>query len=230
MARAKPEVWPVIHVLSSRLALSAADLAAKHGCSGVFLISMDGYDSRLDPISADIRQRFPELSIGVNYLTLSADQGLKRSLEQGYQATWTDDAGLHSTGAIDPAAACRLLLQQQSNHPFFGAVDFKGQRRDPDPGKAAMLALEHGMIPTTSGSRTGVAPPSQKLATIRAAIGSDAPLAVASGITPENVGELGAFVSHILISTGISADFHTFSEVKLASLMAMLPDLTSVPA
>lgn len=230
MRRSKPEVWPVIHVLSSRLALSAAELAAKHQCAGVFLISMDGYDNRIDPIAEDIRQRIPELSIGVNYLTMPADRALRRSLEHGYQATWTDDAGLHSTGVSDPAPACRALLQQHPDHPFFGAVDFKGQRGDADPGRAAQFALEYGMIPTTSGSRTGVAPPAQKLSSIRTAIGSAAPFAVASGVTPENVGELGVFVSHILISTGISADFHSFSEVKLAALMVNLSDPLSVSA
>lgn len=220
----KPQVWPVIHVLSSGLALTAAELAHKHRCAGIFLISMDGYDNRLDPIAADIRRQLPGLAIGINYLTLPADQALQRSLDHGYQATWTDNAGMHSTGPVDPASACRKLLERHADHPFFGAVGFKGQRPDPDPATAAGFALEHGMIPTTSGSATGVAPPVDKLSKIRAAIGYEAPLAVASGVTPENVSVLGSALSHILVSTGVSENFHQFSESKLASLMANLPD------
>ncbi|MGY3581793.1 hypothetical protein ACVIGB_000136 [Bradyrhizobium sp. USDA 4341] len=219
----KPQVWPVIHILSPALALAAAEVAAECACAGVFLISMDGYDQRLDPIADELRKQLPALAIGVNYLTLTADRALCRSLDHGYQATWTDDAGLHSSGAEPLARQCRLQLKDHPGHLFFGAVGFKGQRHEPDPAAAARQALEHGMIPTTSGLATGVAPAAEKLISIRSAIGPEAPLAVASGITPENVRELGRPVSHILVSTGIAADFHTFAKEKLVSLMANLP-------
>jgi uncharacterized protein len=219
----KPQVWPVIHVLSPALAVTAAEIAAECACAGVFLISMDGYDQRLDPIAAEIRRHIPAIAIGINYLTLPADRALHRSLGHGYQATWTDDAGLHSSGAEPLAGQCQLQLKAHPEHLFFGAVGFKGQRYEPDPAAAASQALEHGMIPTTSGLATGVAPAAEKLTSIRSVIGPEAPLAVASGITPENVRELGRPVSHILVSTGIAADFHTFAKEKLVSLMANLP-------
>jgi hypothetical protein len=221
----KPQVWPVIHVLSPALALRAAELAAKCECAGVFLISMDGYDQRLDPIAAEIRTHIPALAIGINYLTLPADRALHRSLEHGYQATWTDDAELHSSGAGALTRQCERSLKDHAGHLFFGAVGFKGQRYEPDPAAAARQALAHGMIPTTSGLATGVAPAAEKLTSIRSAIGPEAPLAVASGITPENVHELGRSVSHILVSTGISSDFHSFAKEKLAALMANLPEV-----
>ncbi len=45
---------------------------------------------------------------------------------------------------------------------------------------------------------------------------------MASGIDPHNVYELGRFLTHILVSTGISSSFYDFDEGLLQRLMAQL--------
>lgn len=216
------EIWPVIHLSTPELAYRNAEIAAACGCSGVVVIHMDGRDDEIDAVAVEIKTRIPALKVGANYLTLPAHLALKRSVALGLDATWADAPGVRSEG-IDEAMqqALQPLLQANPKHLFFGSVAFKYQPVDADPPAAARNALALGMIPTTSGMATGVAPESSKLAGMRAAIG-DAPLAVASGITADNATELGRFLTHILVSTGISKSFHEFDEQSLQRLVACL--------
>jgi predicted TIM-barrel enzyme len=104
-------------------------------------------------------------------------------------------------------------------HLFFAAVAFKGQAPDPFPADSAALAAYHGLIPTTSGTGTGVAPDVEKIRRIRARLQLSDRLAVASGITPENIGQFAPHLTHVLVATGISSSFHEFDAAKLGLLM-----------
>ena len=117
------------------------------------------------------------------------------------------------------------VLAARPDHTFFASVAFKYQPADPDPGEAARRALELGMLPTTSGDATGHAPDPAKLERIRAIIGppsAHAPLALASGVSPENAAALAPHLTDVLVSTGVSSDFHTFAPDRLARLVAVL--------
>ena len=227
----RPEVWPVVHVKSEALTLQNAELVAEAGCPGLFLISMDGRDDLLDPVGRAVKSRFPALRVGVNYLSLAAPEALSRSLAEGYDATWSDAPGVRSDEvssrayALESVLASRQVSADGPRHLFFGSVAFKYQPPDPDPGAAAVQAVRFGMVPTTSGEATGVAPPARKLFLIRQAMDkafgetTRAPLALASGVTPDNAYELGRFLTHILVATGISADFHTLDPHLLRRLL-----------
>lgn len=215
-------VWPVIHVRDAETALSNAALAAQLGAHGVFLIQMEGHDELLDPIAKTIRERFPSLALGVNYLSMDADFALGRAIHHTYHASWTDNPGVRSDGTQAMGEACADQLRHHPDHEFFAAVAFKYQRVDPAPASAAQKALAMGMLPTTSGAATGVAPDVEKLAAIRAGIGPEARLAVASGVTPENVAAMKPFVTDFLVATGIGQDFYTFDRGKLEALMRAL--------
>lgn len=220
-----PEVWPVIHLAAPELAYRNAEIAFANGAAGVFVISMDGMDDNIDPVAVELKRRHPGRRVGVNYLTLPAHIALPRSLSLGMDATWADRPGVRSEAVSDKvASAISSVLAANPGHLFFGSVAFKYQPIDRDPPKAAQLAIRHGMIPTTSGERTGIAPPEAKLQGIREAIG-DGPLALASGVTPGNAAELGRFLSHILVATGISKSEHELDEGLLRSLMTRLARL-----
>lgn len=218
-----PEIWPVIHLSTAELALENALIARSCGCTGVFVISMDGRDDLIDPIATRIRHETPGLLVGVNYLSLSAPAALERSLLGNFDATWSDAPGVRSDEIQAKAYAVELLLQRNPKHRFFGSVAFKYQVPDPNPARAARLASQLGMIATTSGEATGVAPPARKLALMRTALG-ESPLALASGVTPDNAYELGRFLSHVLVATGISSSFYEFDRQLLKELVKQLAD------
>ncbi len=70
---------------------------------------------------------------------------------------------------------------------------------------------------TTSGPGTGEAADIDKIRTMKSALG-DHPLAIASGITPENVHEYLPYTDCFLVATGVS-DSHT--ELNRAKVRAL---------
>jgi len=193
-------------------------LAVDAGCNGVFLIQMAGLDEILDPLAHMVKAAFPNILLGVNYLSLPADIALERSLLVGYDATWSDNPGVRSDCVTPIALRIAEILRDEPEHMFFGSVAFKYQREDNNPVQAAANARSIGMIPTTSGLGTGVAPSADKLASMYDA-NAQQRLAVASGITPDNVKQLGLYVTHILVATGISIDGDRLDASKLRKLM-----------
>jgi hypothetical protein len=218
-----PEIWPVIHLDTPGLAFVNAAIAFNAGCDGVFVIHMNGGDELVTPVASEIKRMWPDKKVGVNYLTMNAFDGLRRAEKNLFDAYWTDESGVRSDGVEEVARNVQWFLSICRPILFFGSVAFKYQKSDPDPSMAAERATRLGMIPTTSGSATGKAPPVEKVKMMREFI-QHRPLALASGVTPENVLSLAPYVSHILVSTGISKSFFEFDADKLKALVEELRD------
>lgn len=226
-----PVVTPVIHVLSTAQALANLDHVRKGGCPGAFLINHDFGREAFLPILAEVRQAMPDFWLGVNFL---ADDGrigfaeLGRLAQRGlpFQALWADDACLDERQTAQPDAEEIAAARRNSGWQglYFGGVAFKKQRpvADQDLAASARLGAEWLDVVTTSGTATGQAPDLAKIATFRAALGQ-APLALASGITPDNASAFAGEVDCFLVATGINrpGDFYTIDPSRLAALMEM---------
>jgi predicted TIM-barrel enzyme len=215
----KSNVIPVIHYANDKLALRNAEIAFDAGCEGVFLIHMEHNNRLLAPVAQVIKARWPDKLVGINYLGMAPALAVMKNITNGLDMTWTDAQLTHSAaGPWALAARVREASANQPGHLVFAGVAFKHQLDEPNPVLAAQKALEFGFIPTTSGPATGVAADVDQVATLRSAIGAEAPLAIASGITPENVGEFAPHLSHILVATGVSASYHELDFEKLYRL------------
>jgi hypothetical protein len=216
------QIWPVIHLaIESRRAILQRNIdviLSTGGCAGVFLIQMNGYDHWTMEDACWVREQYPELAVGVNLLSTPPWLALEQSLAAHLAATWTDAPGVTSAATLPIAIKIRDQLASAPEHLFFGSVAFKYQRPEPNPAAAAVAAADLGMLATTSGAATGQAPELAKLKTMRAALGQR-PLAVASGISPDNISELGSVLTHVLVSTGISRSFYELDAELLASLV-----------
>jgi len=217
-------ILPVIHYRSDELCVEAARLAFEAGCPGVFLIHMGGYDRLLDGPAVAIKSRWPEKFVGTNRLAMAAPAAIRHDASLGLDGTWSDAPGINTTRMGDLAPVEAAFADARARHPafaFFASVAFKYQAREPDPPRAAAVALAKGWVPTTSGAATGVAADMGKLAAMRAALGAAAPLAVASGVTPENVEAHLDHVSHVLVATGVSfPGSEDFDPARLSALVA----------
>jgi uncharacterized protein len=224
-----PVVTPVIHVLSTAQALANLEILRAAGCPGAFLINHDfGRDAFL-PILREVRQAIPDLWLGVNFLAEDGRVGfatLGALAAEGYafQALWADDACLDERQAEQPDAEAIAAARAAAGWEgmYFGGIAFKKQRpvADADLERAAQLGAEWLDVVTTSGLATGQAPDLTKIARFRASIG-EAPLALASGITPENAGHFAADVDCFLVATGINhpGDFYNIDPARLAALL-----------
>lgn len=222
---------PVIHYADDNQAMRNAELAIEAGCDGVMLIEMSGRNTGLMFAGAAIKRRWPSAHVGINHLSTEPEKAIHNSIGAGVDSTWTDEQLTHSSSAADwEARRVVRLLRSTRPHPLFCAVAFKYQAHEPEPAMAARLAVNLGFIPTTSGHSTGVAADPARVEAMRALLEPGDPLAIASGITPDNAGLFLPFVSHVLVSTGVSASFHEFDPARLRDLVAVRDGLTPSPS
>lgn len=196
-------VLPVIHVVDATQALRNAEIACNAGADGIFLINHDlPYTTLLD-IYAAVSAAFSGWWVGVNCLDLDTGD-VFRHVGRTMAGVWTDNALIDENRTEQPEADAVLQVQRAHDWHglYFGGVAFKYQRAVTDVERAARVAARYMDVVTTSGPATGQAAEPDRIRRMKAAIG-DHPLAVASGITPENVTDYLAFADCFLVATGI---------------------------
>jgi hypothetical protein len=212
----KKFILPVVHHLDYKTSIKQGALALSAGADGIFLISHNGRDDDLFGPSSELKERFPDRLIGLNLLDSRALVAMSQVRAAGLDMIWADSPGITSTQTTGAAREiAHLLAAEPAALKFFGSVAFKYQPLEPDPANAARLCWQLRMIPTTSGTATGEAPPIEKVASMRQALGIEAPLAIASGMTPENVATYLPYVTHFLVATGVSLDEYHFNSERL---------------
>lgn len=215
-------ILPVIHFRDPATTLEQAAIAFAAGADGVFLIHHAGHDDALFAPARNIKDKHPTKLIGVNLLGHSALEALHRATAAGLDMVWADAPGVHSAEVTEEAHEIARCLHERTAGPqFFGSVAFKYQPHEPDPGLAAIKAALCNMIPTTSGLGTGTPPPLLKAVQMRAPL-PGYPLAVASGMTPENVRDYLPYFTHYLVATGVSRDSYHFDPARLAEFVRVV--------
>jgi len=219
------QVFAVIHVQNQSQAYSNLRIAEDTGCDGAFLISHgEVAPDELWDIYFHLR-RISRLTLGINQLgyptSLCFSDAYARGRREGLRVPmiWADNYKLTHEGQSLPDVV-RDYKQRVLRDPplYFGGVAFKHQPEEhltgPELAREAIQACGHVDVLTTSGIRTGTAPDIEKIRTMREAVGTRAKLAIASGITPENVGEFLPYADAFLVSTGISRDFYNLDPLK----------------
>ena len=227
-----PAVFPVIHVLDHDQACANIDIAMAQDVAGIFLINHDfGVDEFL-PIIRTVRGEFPDIWLGLNFLAVTGGEAFPRLADlekEGFSINgyWADDARIDESRAVDDQPEARAILDTKNrcgwDGLYFGGTAFKKQRpvAESDYPESARIAAQWMDVVTTSGVATGREAGIDKVNTFREGVGDQA-LALASGITPENVGAYAPLLDAILVATGINrkGDFYTIDSERLADLMA----------
>lgn len=185
----KHVILPVVHVENPTQAIRNTQVALDTGCDGVFLIDMksDAHYEELLEIHSRVRKEFPDFWVGVNFLDLATEDVFDK-LNSGIDGVWVDTAKINNT--LPDQADAKVISQKRKDSGwdglYFGGVAFKYQEVSTNPAQDAYIARDFMDVVTTSGIGTGSAPDTQKISSMKHAIG-DFPLAIASGISPENV-------------------------------------------
>ncbi len=145
------------------------------------------------------------IQLGLNFLDLHRYDALG-FLPHNQVGLWSDNAEIyenHPSKQADAKYFNQLRREYHHNGIYFGGVAFKYQKPVSDFAKVAEMAVPYVDVVTTSGIKTGHQADLQKVVEMREAIGNH-PLAIASGITPENVSQYMDYADCFLVATGVS--------------------------
>lgn len=207
------KVFPVVHINEVDIATRQAELALETGADGVYLI--DHKTTSYVPTMAvfeRIRASVPSAFVGLNFLNdtplqafeylgdfSSLSTNLARDLPEGL---WVDDCNQNKIQVLDFREVRPDIAQRVK---YAGGVAFKYTptfTEDPQRAAAEAAKLKDFVdVVVTSGPGTGSPANPEKIIAMKEAIG-DKPLAVASGVTPDNVGEFAA-ADQVFVATGI---------------------------
>jgi uncharacterized protein len=195
MAASLPRFLAVIHVAWFAQARIQARIALKNGAGGIFLISHGSMGSH-ELLRTYLRLReekdLARAWIGVNYLGVGSSAVLQSLSPLGMNGIWTD-------GVPDAPLSTNSLR--------FCGIRFKHQKHLPLPEEVKRV-VAHADVAVTSGAATGIAPTVEDVLAIREELADFMlPLAVASGMTPENVREFRDHADCFMVATGISKSF-----------------------
>ena len=229
-----PVVLPVIHVRDNAQAERNVRVLIGEGAAGVFLINHDFGVPEFLTIIRHVRERFPSLWLGVNFLSVTGREAFPVLGQLQREGTpvdgyWADDACIDETRAADDQPEAAAILAARGGWPglYTGGTCFKKQREVSVSlhETAARIAVGYMDAVCTSGVATGMAVDVRKIETFRRAIG-DTALTLASGITPDNASQYARDVDGFLVATGINrdGDFHNIDPAKLARLMKLTRD------
>jgi len=228
---AGPAILPVIHALSYQQTAYNVGVAMRVGAQGVFLINHDFEFEEMIPIIREIRIRFQWLWLGVSFPGVTGKDAfpILGDLEkQGLHidAYWAANARIDETS--DKQTQADEIKQLRDNcgwsGMYFGGTAFKMQREvdAKDYKKSASLACQYMDVVTTSGVATKEAADFGKIQAFRDAC-NDHPLAVAAGITPDNVAHYAPLLDAILVDDGINfdEDCYNINPEKLQSVLQL---------
>ena len=210
----------MIHHIDPDTTLAEAKLAIDCDADGVMLISHTGKDEELLEVACAAQRATRLFPVGVNLLSMSALDAAKRAQELGLSWVWADSMGVTSRGLDAMGQQMQDFARAHPEMTLFAGVAFKYQKPEPDPAEAAHQARLAGFVPTTSGVGTGHAPDIEKIRSM----GQSGVLAIASGMTPENVGFYAPYLTHVLVATGVGRTEHHIDPAKLSRLAKVARD------
>lgn len=226
------ELYVVVHQRNPKQAYEQTRNALSAGADGVFLINHYGPGATLFDTVDMIRDGLGRAPwVGINLLDLGALQAAKtlvsHPLADEIDGLWTDNAGV-------------VEINETGNQPFlkevddaltpwwgryFGGVAFKYQRRVDDLEAAARIGAHYLDVVCTSGEGTGHAADLEKLRRIREGAGDGNLVAVASGVSADNIVEQAEYVNLFLAATSVSVDEHTLDPAKIEALVDKLNEI-----
>ena len=214
---------PVIHVLNLKQMLRNIATSKSNGADGVFLIN-HGFMSSKELIALYDKavETYPDFWIGINCLDLSGYEVFQHVPEHVH-GIWVDDGGVDDESRM----YAKLISSSRKRSPFqgmyFGGVASRGQCPVENVRRLAKKATKYMDVITTSGPMTGTSASVDKIFSMKEAIGERS-LALASGVTVDNVENYLPYVDYFLVATGISINFYELDPLKVMNLSRKIHD------
>lgn len=225
------KVFPVVHINTPEVAVVQAKSALDFGADGVYLIDHNGSADTVFDTLEQLRSERPDSYAGVNllgYSALGAVRKLQERMEFGVHevpsALWIDDIRDYRGYPAELPKQIKDSDPHLHSLRILGGVAFKYTRtftENPDLAAQEVRMLYNATdVVTTSGSGTGTAPSVVKIQAMKIASG-DKPLAVASGISLENIDKYDSIVDEVLVASSVETSPYSgvFDSKKLKAFI-----------
>ena len=215
---------PVIHCQDEVQVASCIEVARSGGADGAWLINQGGMEpDEIAQLAAENTRNDPDFWLGVNLLGTTLVEAVQAAVS--LPGLWRDDAGIGTFDRLVVASEERILHELRARTSWkgilFGGVAFKYHPRPVPPelyGAVARAAADAGVdVVTTSGPATGHPPDVAKIIAMREAIG-DRALAIASGISEDNVELFLPYTDGFIVSSSIESAPGIFDPSRVTRL------------
>jgi predicted TIM-barrel enzyme len=197
---------PVNHPVTKETAIQSIDTAVRSGADGIFLINQGMSSAQVLNFIPQVHQRHAGLWIGVNLLSTKPEEVISLIASLPVGGIWSDNADIDEQSDAQPAGERFRQARSRIGWKglYFGGVAFKYQREVPASllPDAARKASPWMDIITSSGPGTGYAVTVEKARALRSGADNH-PLALASGVSPENVTGFLPYVDAYLVASEI---------------------------
>lgn len=223
-----PKFIVVIHVRNEKQTVIDSITALANGAGGIFLINhMSDYNHLLQCYNS-VREVLPYDSafIGLNFLDLKAEEAVN-ILPQDADALWCDNVYINTTDTdvtkrLDLMERCIKAGEGQSWR-MFASFAFKYQKPEPNVKLAAELTASVYSVAVTSGNATGKSADVEKIRQCMfGSMSREGKLAIASGITHENICNYLEYVNCFMVATGVSDENDNLVPEKIKTLSRMI--------
>ena len=228
------KLFPVVHCLDLIQATNNISLAYETHCDGVFLINHSAmtssdFDYLVDFAVNDFNS--DKFKIGVNYLDIQSNfDAIKKAHSHGVSMLWSDNSLTDSSDPDDEFIVHRTA-KFASTHDmmFFGGVQFKYQPKTNYSIRHSITkAIPYVSVPTLSGERTGSPASAIKIREAHSVSG-ETPLAIASGISIDNVHMYLPYIDYFLVASSLIDPLsknETLDKLKLKQLSDIIHDFS----
>lgn len=235
---------PVIHVTDNKTnVFNNIEICIEAKADGIFLIS-HGYLNykELIHLGKEIKNKYPSLWIGYNFLDIKNTEVFPKIAEYDceIEGIWIDDSKQGILGAESEAETIsKSYLDGETNakindfKPFlyFGGVAFKYCKQPNDLSKSTVEAFSNMDIVTTSGDGTGLSANIKKIKTMYDSLcvfktnnkhNKECSLALASGVSIDNIHTYLPYVDYFLVSSSISDNHDILNKEKTIKLSELI--------
>ncbi len=201
------KIFPVIHLVDYDQVTKNIDTCLSLGVNQVFIINHLTNFNDLFFFANKARINYPELWVGVNVLDLTPRTVL--DLKLPYKGYW-----------FDKTLTLEEIEGKTITGEIFSGLNFKYQKQfhDDDLIKAIKLIKQTSTIACTSGVGTGHEAPIKKIENLRNLLG-DFPLALASGVSADNIELYLPYVDYYLVASSITDKDEIINKDKLKKLI-----------
>ncbi len=207
------------------------DACIEGNADGVVLINEFCSLEEFEPCVKSVREAYPELKLGVNYLgdereTYGFGESFRLAKDYSLEFVWTDFAGVDDIVERAPVSLHDIEAVRPDSVFYCSGVHMKystlkDQSKPIEKSALQALGFVDGVIIT--GPKTGVPCPPENVKRVREVIGNY-PLGLASGVSADNVREVLPYIDFALVASSLQNSDKRIVKEKVSDLCRVLDE------